>query len=333
MSHFSVAVITKPEGKSVDELLAPYHEFECTGIEQYIKDVDETKAKLKDYNTDKITMYFNKNTKKLSYTHCDEFYREPTKEEIEEIGIMAGSGCNSKLSWSSKNWGDGKGYRAKIHFIPEGYKEKVVPLKKLYTFVDYLQNYCEIPAVKFGEPIDLSDKHKYNYFTLNKKGGVSKVIRRTNPKSKWDWYKVGGRWSGSLRLKKRGCVDSAKVKDIDFSLDNKKYNNCLRFWGVFIEKQPLKEDENQEDFTSFYNEKFYLDKYKTKENYATTEASFKTYAVITPDGRWHAEGKMGWWGFSSATNKDSLSFVNQYKKKFIDTAEPEWTITIVDCHI
>lgn len=28
-----------------------------------------------------------------------------------------------------------------------------------------------------------------------------KVIKRTNPNSKWDWYQIGGRWSGLLKLK------------------------------------------------------------------------------------------------------------------------------------
>lgn len=54
-----------------------------------------------------------------------------------------------------------------------------------------------------------------------------------NPKSQWDWYQVGGRWSGFFKLKegaegmtgeqgifkrevRDGYVDSAKKKDIDF---------------------------------------------------------------------------------------------------------------------
>ena len=38
MSHFSVMVI----GGNVEEQLQPYHEFECTGInDQYVVDVDK----------------------------------------------------------------------------------------------------------------------------------------------------------------------------------------------------------------------------------------------------------------------------------------------------
>lgn len=38
MSHFLVLVV----GSNIDEQLAPFHEFECTGIEEYIEEVDET---------------------------------------------------------------------------------------------------------------------------------------------------------------------------------------------------------------------------------------------------------------------------------------------------
>lgn len=54
-----------------------------------------------------------------------------------------------------------------------------------------------------------------------------------NPKSKWDWYQIGGRWTGFFQLKPggtgnvgepglmtpkcaEGFADSAKLKDIDF---------------------------------------------------------------------------------------------------------------------
>src|SRR5699024_9687342 len=35
-----------------------------------------------------------------------------------------------------------------------------------------------------------------------------------NPKSKWDWYKLGGRWSGMIKLHNGTQVDKAKIKDI-----------------------------------------------------------------------------------------------------------------------
>jgi hypothetical protein len=52
--------------------------------------------------------------------------------------------------------------------------------------------------------------------------------RWTNPKCKWDWYEIGGRWSGMLKIKdcpeypddieskKYGYADSIRLCDIDF---------------------------------------------------------------------------------------------------------------------
>lgn len=43
MSHFSVMVI----GPNIEQQLAPYHEFECTGTDdQYVQDIDETAEQL-----------------------------------------------------------------------------------------------------------------------------------------------------------------------------------------------------------------------------------------------------------------------------------------------
>lgn len=77
--------------------------------------------------------------------------------------------------------------------------------------------------------------HKYGY-AIVKDGVLIKAVNRTNPNRKWDWYQIGGRWSGMLRLKpgakgmngERSWVnrgqptdanycDSALKKDIDFT--------------------------------------------------------------------------------------------------------------------
>ena len=42
---------------------------------------------------------------------------------------------------------------------------------------------------------------------------------------------------------------------------------------------------------------------------------------------------MGWFGVSSETSDERLDWELHYKERFIDAAKPDWTITIVDCHI
>lgn len=60
---------------------------------------------------------------------------------------------------------------------------------------------------------------------------------------------------------------------------------------------------------------------------------FCTYAVVTPDGKWHAPGEMGWFAMSSETEDEWTVWEKQYKERFIDSAKPEWRLSLVDCHI
>ena len=54
--------------------------------------------------------------------------------------------------------------------------------------------------------------------------------------------------------------------------------------------------------------------------------SFSTYAVLTPDGEWHEQENTGLFSSDEEWNK-------HYKERFIDTADPNLMLTIVDCHI
>jgi hypothetical protein len=194
MSHFSVLVI----GPNVDKQLQPYHEFECTGIDdEYVQEIDETEKYLEKYNTDTRTMYEDY-VGNYHSPYDDKFYREPTKEELDKYD-MTGFGCSGDgLSWSSKDWKDGKGYRPKVHFIPKGYVKKEIPFNKLYNFKDFLTKWHDFPILQ--DLTQKTEKHKYQYVLVDK-DEVIKVIDRTNPNSKWDWYEKGGRWAGYFKLK------------------------------------------------------------------------------------------------------------------------------------
>ena len=52
MSHFTVLVVTneKPTGEVLEKALAPFHEFECTGVDnEYVQDIDVTEKLRKEY--------------------------------------------------------------------------------------------------------------------------------------------------------------------------------------------------------------------------------------------------------------------------------------------
>jgi hypothetical protein len=129
-------------------------------------------------------------------------------------------------------------------------------------------------------------------------------------------------------------VDSAKVKDIDFSIDQQEYDRAIRYWELIIEgSEPKTQEEKEMAKDNMYTTEYYIKRYGNKEIYANTIASFETYAVILPNGEWYEKGKMGLWGMSSETHDEAKQWAKSYKEKFLDTADPEWTLTIVDCHI
>ena len=150
-----------------------------------------------------------------------------------------------------------------------------------------------------------------------------------NRNSRWDWWEIGGRWSGMLTLNGRK-VDSGRVGDLEFEIDEKAYNRCLRLWDVVVEHKPASPDD---DFLSFYNENYYRKCYGDRETYARLASQFSTFAVLLPDGSWYERGNMGSFGYSDETPEEMRYWEENYKPRFLDTADPDWHLTIVDCHI
>jgi hypothetical protein len=203
--------------------------------------------------------------------------------------------------------------------------------------------------VKFEEELDLEFEEDEEYEKDKKTG---KCGFWYNPNAKWDWYQIGGRWSGSIKLKNGHCgnlgekswanerveipenmTDQALVKDCDFSMNQEEYNKAIRFWEVVIDHSELKNGESNDDFTTFYRESYYTNKYKTKEDYAKHCASFTTFAFVTDNGEWNEEGSMGWFGCSDTTNESLKSYQSTFEEYLKYAEQNDLYITIVDCHI
>ena len=155
------------------------------------------------------------------------------------------------------------------------------------------------------------------------------ILSTFNKESRWDWWVIGGRFSGML-LKDGEHVDAGRVGDLEFPPDREAYECALRFWDVVVDHKPAAEGER---FQSRYTEQYYRDFYGDRETYARFQGQFSTFAVITPDGEWHERGRMGWWGCASETPEGVREWEDAYKRRFLDTADPDWFVAIVDCHI
>jgi hypothetical protein len=210
--------------------------------------------------------------------------------------------------YQENNMGDCPKQYMEFNSVTEEYVKKYEEAseetqKKYPSCKEFIENYA---GHKFNE-----EKQDYGYWE--------------NPNAKWDWWGIGGRYSGLLKVKEGASewVDSALIKDIDFdgmrTLNTAKYEE---YWD-----EALYENEVKKYFM------YGIQKDDTKETYVNRNTEFCTYGVITPDGKWHSKGEMGWFGMSSETQEESERWNKSFKETFIDNADESLRLTIVDCHI
>lgn len=68
-------------------------------------------------------------------------------------------------------------------------------------FEKWLEGWCGRKTLTEGDSPDLSDTHKYGYTVFDAEGKFLKTVRRTNPNSKWDYWRIGGRYRAKLQVK------------------------------------------------------------------------------------------------------------------------------------
>jgi hypothetical protein len=351
MSHFSVVVITeqKPTQDVLGELLAPYHEFECTGVDdEHVVTVDETEKVKADYENHKLDF-------KTLAGFVSEYYGKAFVEAEEDIMSKGG---------------------------------------------------------------DIKEKFKYGYAVGSLKDNVvRKVVVRTNQEAKWDWWVVGGRWSGFLdnynphddpsnvetceqcngtgkrddklgrELRKKepgytcnGCAgkgtrtkwptqwkqhkgDSLQIKNVPLvPMREKAEREALRFWdkahkiiagrhiltweearaGAKDDIDLARERFNSEPVVKDLRKAKLLDGWsdgltlkalkKTRNEYGkNARASTLVPFAILKDGKWYERGEMGWWGV--VLNGKEADDWNEEYAKLLDGLSPDTWLTVVDCHI
>lgn len=162
-----------------------------------------------------------------------------------------------------------------------------------------------------------------------------------NPKAKWDWWQVGGRWGGSLKLKgappdKR--VDEARAGDIDWDFmygsTPEVRERLVRFWEIHVEGREPADDLDKEIAKELvlYKPQYYIDRFGSKERFVDAECAFSTYAVLRY-GEWRGQGRMLMFGCSDEKNGAAADWATGFRAEFIDKLDPDDIVAIVDCHI
>ena len=149
--------------KTADDLDAALQPFhECTGAEdQYVIDVDIT-AEARET--------FAKDT-----TDC---VRGPDGQ-LHSFFTPEGE-WDTRFSQPKRNAEKWESDRRE-QYVPPGYAEVTVPTSEVEDFATWAVGYYGAEARGEGEHVQ--------------------IVKRTNPNKQWDWWTLGGRWRGMLRVK------------------------------------------------------------------------------------------------------------------------------------
>lgn len=178
MSHFTVLVI----GDDFEAQLQPFHEFECSGIvDKYVQEIDHTDEARQKYDKDTTTCL------RAADGSLHSFFDEKCEWRPEF----------SRPDTTAPSWDN----RRRVCHAPEGFEQIEAPTSLMQSFAEFVDGYYGWQPVPHGEAPDLEDRHKYGYALLDEFGDIQKCVARTNPNSKWDWWTIGGRWKGFLKLK------------------------------------------------------------------------------------------------------------------------------------
>lgn len=215
----------------------------------------------------------------------------------------------------------------------------------------------------FGNRNDVNSRgpHKYGY-TEVAAGGAVRVIDRTNPNKKWDWYVEGGRWSKWLIGKSGGHITGGCLGDVDWTAmkaDTEKeagldWDLAAKVLGKHppVEPWPSVRERYAGDIeaarTAYHGQpgvKAFRAcqerdiRWGSPEDFLIPRDEYLAKRVmgrISPfafviDGTWHEKGEMGW--FACVSNEKDAT---QWHSEFVDIVgnlPADTPFTVVDCHI
>lgn len=188
----------------------------------------------------------------------------------------------------------------------------------------------------------------------------------SNPNAFYDWYQIGGRWSGYFKLKKgrkgdygelswtnkeedrrKDYCDSCLKGDVDVEgmlKDQEKksaelYDRVYKIVGNFDDWKSFDQFENKDDYHAqrvqklLNKEGLYLDPLQFKVSREEYIKNNRMNSLI-PYGYFHegeyiSHGDMGWWGIS---NNEKDNWDNEFMDWW-NSLPDDTSVTIVDCHI
>lgn len=216
--------------------------------------------------------------------------------------------------------------------------------EQLESWDSYRQRYWKIPDgdrpswEEFTKEMrELSDKLEKEHPMYRKPRADCEECHGTgiykstyNPKSKWDWYQVGGRWSGFLT-------------EYDPESNPKNKQVCFLCGGTGMRTDDLGNkfrETNPEYKCNGCNGTGIQTKWPTQ--FAPYEGDILPillvkddkipFAIVTPEGEWIEHGDMGWWGIVT-DEKDADTWKSEARTILNKYMDENHSIIVVDCHI
>ena len=320
MSHFSVCAAIPNSaleragiGRALEEILAPYEENPVSG--EYMEFQDQTEECWEAYPKDTVrAVRFPDGS--LHGLFSPEFMNDFT---IQENRLLEKTEDGEKETERSRA----------LELLD------ACPVKKFYTFEEYCRKHC-------------------NYTEENGSWGYW-----CNPNARWDWYSIGGRFSDKLLVKKtsRSAIGMVSGPDGYLSADGalvgeiaweemkrreraaaEKYYGELRtafISGDGSDLGPLaymEEDGIRGWGTMLYKAGETLEEYLYRSGLGKKDRYvMPAYAFVDLNGKWHAQGDMGWFGVSS-NDKEERAWRDEVQA-FLSTVWEKDYLVMLDCHI
>jgi len=201
-----------------------------------------------------------------------------------------------------------------------------------------------------NEFLELTDRHRKEHKLFNKPdedcedcNGTGTRQSTYNPNSKWDWYQIGGRWTGyysdydpetdpkNIEVcgfcngtgMREGWAwmdeDGVHYKD-DWAKQCKGCNSC-KGTGKSL-KWPTQWESSDRDILPVSAVLTMMNQEKDPKDCL--------FAILTPNNEWIENGSMGWWGMVS-DEKDENTWQEEFKNVLEEYSD--YLAVVVDCHI
>lgn len=163
-----------------------------------------------------------------------------------------------------------------------------------------------------------------------------------NPNSQYDWYQLGGRFTGHLVLKPGrkgllgglglctahagpGRADQARKGDIDFAaMSRERYTGFLAAWSE-LENEGRTSDRGAKRSRSVPGTITTRDQFLA---YARKRSEVNAPVAIVIDGGWWGP----WWAADGLTEEAAIQWDAWYAE-LVESLPDDMLITVIDCHV